>query len=211
MTVRQRDTNLTRCKQSWRERQEEEASSLLSDCSSFISQFHKVVGKFYLLENLGIVLGTTMGEIFFNLRPSPNIRPFFLCNFQLISYPIIYNQVCCQFRDFVEIRETTQMIKFYLNCYQDFSVFGVFFPLFFHEFQFHVLFFIFIFLACNLGYQKRREGSGANTGQEGKRFFKSTMITRLPMMHSSTSISPRKENCWYQSLSRFRVGHDKYL
>ena len=125
MTMRHRDTNLTRCRKSWRERSEGEASSLLLDRSSLISQFHKVVGKFYLLENLGIVLGTTMGEIFFNLRPSPNIRPFFLGNFQLISYPIVYNQVCYQFRDFVEIRETTQMIKFYLNCYQDFFFFGL--------------------------------------------------------------------------------------
>ena len=209
MTVRHRDTNLTRCRQSWRERSEGEASSLLLDHSSFVSQFHKVIGKFYLLENLRIVLGMTMGAIFFNLRPSPNIRPFFLGNFQLISYPNLYNQVCCQFRDFVEINETTQMIKFYLNCYQDF--WGFFSPFFFQEFQFRVLFFIFIFLSCNLGYQRRREGSGANTSQEGKRFFKSTMITRLPMTHSPTGISPQKENCQYQSLSRFRVGHDKYL
>ena len=27
-------------------------------------------------------------------------RPFFLGNFQLISYPIVFNYVCCQFRDF---------------------------------------------------------------------------------------------------------------
>ena len=127
MTVRDRDTNLTRCRQSWRERSEGEASSLLLDHSSFVSQFHKVIGKFYLLENLRIVLGMTMGAIFFNLRPSPNIRPFFLGNFQLISYPIVYNQVCYQFRDFVEIRETTQMIKFYLNCYQDFIYLFFFF------------------------------------------------------------------------------------
>ena len=148
MTVRQRDTNLTRCRQSWRERSKGKASSLLSDCSSLVSQFHKVVGQFYLLENLRIVLGMTMGAIFFNLRSSPNIRPFFLGNFQLISYPIVYNLVCCQFRDFVEIRETTQMIKFYLNCYQDFSVFGFFFPFSFMSFSFmFCLLFLFFWLA----------------------------------------------------------------
>ena len=43
-------------------------------------------------------------------KPFPgtlDIRPFFLGNFQLISYPVVFNYVCCQFRDFIEIRETT--------------------------------------------------------------------------------------------------------
>ena len=168
MTMRHRDTNLTRCRQSWRERSEGEASLLLLDHSSFVSQFHKVIGKFYLLENLRIVLGMTMGAIFFNLRPSPNIRPFFLCNFQLISYPNLYNQVCCQFRDFVEINETTQMIKFYLNCYQDF--WGFFPPFSFKSFSF-VFCFLFLFFCLAIWVIREEEKVVEQTqAKKGKDF-----------------------------------------
>ena len=66
---------------------------------------------------------------------------------------MVFNQVCCQFRDFVEIRETTQMIKFYLNCYQDFLDFGFCFCAlmsFSFSFMFCSILFCFLFFLFGL-------------------------------------------------------------